>query len=139
MTDRHATTADLPGWNTPDTVLGLSRNPDSWGWADLRNLSGPGPTRPDVIGRDMEGRLYVAAGAAISAKTPDQPAVDAGVRALLTGLPDGIGLWLPRAAYHYVNVIDADAPGAQPDVPRWLPVAEVLHELPDNVPAPRTY
>lgn len=139
MTDRHATTADLPGWNTPDTVLGLNHNPETWGWATLHNLSSPGPTRPDVIGRDMEGRLYVAADAAITAKTPDQATVDAGVRALLVGVADGIGLWLPRTAYHHVDVVDPDAPGAQPDVPRWLPVAEVLSELPDNVPAPRTY
>jgi hypothetical protein len=139
MTDRHATTADLPGWNTPDTVLGLSRNPGTWGWATLHNVVEPGPQYPEVLGRDMEGHLYVAAAAAITAKTPEQSTVDVGNRALLTGAEDGVGLWLPKPAYHLVKVIDPEARGEQPDVPRWLPIVEVLSELPAKVPPPRTY
>lgn len=133
MTERHATTADLPGWSTPDTVLGLRRNPDAYGWVALISYR---TGTIDVLGRDMQGRLYVAADATLTAKTPSTQNVEAGHSALLVGVADGVGVWIPRAAYHQVKVIDPTEDGAQPDVPRWLPIAEVLPEVPGHVTPP---
>ena len=133
MTERHATTADLPGWNTPDTVLGLHRNPDAYGWVALVSYT---TGTQDILGRDMQGHLYVATDAAITAKTPTTQNIEAGHSALLVGVADGVGVWIPRTAYHHVKVIDPTESGAQPDVPRWLPIAEVLPEVHGHVPPP---
>lgn len=132
MSDRHATTHDLPGWNTPDTVLGLNQRPNAWGWAWLM-ARGDGKELA-VLGRDLHGALYVAASASLTAQIPYRATVEHGDVVLLAGVEDGIGLWCHRSAYHRIGLIDPAEQGAQPDVPAWLPIREVLPGIPDGVP-----
>ncbi len=126
MSDRHATTADLPGWNTVDTVLGLSQRPGTHGWVQLQDSGNP-REQLQPVGRDMAGRLYAASGADFAGNV-SRSAVELGYLALLVGVEDGIALWLPPNAYHHIKPVDPDEPGEQPDVPRWLPIREVLQE-----------
>ena len=130
MTDRHATTADLPGWNIVDTVLGLNQQPGTHGWVWLQDPANP--RTPGAIGRDLSGRLYVASDAAFVGE-PFRGTAEQGYRALLVGVADGLGLWAPPAGYAHIKPIDPDEPSAQPDVPRWLPIREVLKDLPDEM------
>ena len=128
MPDRHATTADLPDWHIADTVLGLSQRPGLSGWIWLQDPIKPRP-QAQPVGRDMEGRLYVDSASTFDGSVGKAPVED-GYLALLAGVEDGIALWLPRNTYHHIRVIDPDETGSQPDVPRWLPIREVLKDVP---------
>ncbi|MFD4576760.1 hypothetical protein ACFWNK_30890 [Streptomyces sp. NPDC058417] len=130
MTDRHATTADLPGWDIVDTVLGLIQQPGRRGWVWLRQPSYP--RAPSAVGRDLSGRLYVASDAVFVGE-PVWDTVVQGYHALLVGVADGIGLWAPTAGYAHIKPIDPDEPSTQPDMPRWLPIREVLKDMPDKM------
>ncbi|MFE7116570.1 hypothetical protein ACFU99_14275 [Streptomyces sp. NPDC057654] len=129
MSTRHATTADLPGWNIADTVLDLSKRPTSSGWVWLENPAKPGERAP-VLGRDIDHRLFVASDCDFVGRPPSTSAVQGGYMALLVGVDDGIALWLPSRAYHHIKRINPDEPGEQPDVPHWLPIREVLEGIP---------
>lgn len=130
MTDRHATTADLPGWNIVDTVIGLTERPGTLGWVWLQNPANP-VSGPRAIGRDLSGRLYAASDATFVHR-PSKAAIDGGSVALLVGVSDGLGLWVPPVGYSRIKPIDPDEPGSQPDVPRWLPIREILKDAPDG-------
>ena len=123
MTDRHATTADLPGWNIVETVLGLSKQPGASGWIWLKDPVDP--RGPRTIGRDISGRLYADSNA-VFVDRPTKTPVEQGLLGLLVGVHDGLGLWVSPAGYSQIMPIDPDEPGTQPDVPRWLPIREVL-------------
>ncbi|MGP3951307.1 hypothetical protein [Streptomyces sp. 7N604] len=128
MSERHATTNDLPDWNIADTVLGLSQRPGLLGWVRLQK-----PSKPDEqlssLGRDMEGRLYVDSASRFAERVGKSEAQQ-GYVALLVGVEDGVALWVPRKGYHHIKLIDPAEAGDQPDVPRWLPIREVLKEVP---------
>ena len=128
MSNRHATTADLPGWNIADTVLDVSRRTGSSGWVELKDPTKPGEQVP-VLGRDIDQRLFVASGCELAGDVRAS-AAHGGYVALLVGVDDGVALWLSRNAYHHIKRISPDEPGDQPDVPRWLPIREVLAEIP---------
>jgi hypothetical protein len=130
MTDRHATTADLPGWNIVDTVLGIAQQPGAQAWVWLQDPANP--SSPGAVGRDLSGRLYAASDAVIT-DLPSRTVIHQGYRALLVGVEDGLGLWAPHKGYSNIKPIDPDEPSAQPDVPRWLPIREVLKDLPDEM------
>ncbi|WP_331762246.1 hypothetical protein OG612_44875 (plasmid) [Streptomyces sp. NBC_01527] len=128
MSDRHATTKDLPDWNFADTVLELSQRPGLLGWIWLQNPTNP-KEQLSALGRDLEGRLY-ADSASRFAERVGQSAANQGYLALLVGVEDGIALWVPRKGYHHIKPIDPNEAGDQPDVRRWLPIREVLKEVP---------
>ena len=130
MTDRHATTADLPNWPTIDTVLGIAQTPGAYGWFWLKNHADPHST--PGVGRDLAGRLYAASDAKFNDR-PHEHAANAGYLVLLVGVEDGLGLWVPHKGYSHIKPIDPDEPSTQPDVPRWLPIREVLKDLPDEM------
>ena len=123
MTDRHATIANLPGWNIIDTVLGIAQQPGAQAWVWLQQPANPGG--PRAIGRDLSGHLYAASDTDI-ADQPTNAAAEQGYLALLVGVKDGLGLWVPPSGYSRIKLIDPDEPSAQPDVPRWLPIREVV-------------
>jgi prevent-host-death family protein len=134
MTDtatRQANVSDLPGWTNADTVMSLSGKPGVVAWLKLIHSETVKPLR--ALGRDMAGALYVAADAAVTTETPYHLFAEAGQLALLAGTEDGIGLWVPQAAYHLIARVDPNEPSGQPDVPAWIPIAEVLRELPAGV------
>lgn len=90
MTERHATIADLPGWDIVDTVLSLHERPGAHGWLRLDD-----PTRLQrklqPLGRDLEGRLFVDSSSTF-AEQISKTAVQLGYFALLTGVEDGVAL-----------------------------------------------
>ncbi|WP_432040853.1 hypothetical protein [Streptomyces chartreusis] len=130
MTDRHATVDDLPDWHVIDTPFGLSQRPGNHAWIWLKQPASEEETH--VLGRDMEGHLYVASEAGFADRV-SAVAAPQGRFALLVAVEDGLALWLPRIAYRHIKVIDPAEPGPQPDVPHWLPIREVLKEMPDGV------
>lgn len=130
MTDRHATTADLPDWDTVDTVIGLAQTPGAYGWVWLQHPTEP--RAPRAIGRDLSGRLYAASDATFVDR-PGRAAAKQGYLALLVGVDDGLALWAPPKGYSHIKPIDPDEPNGQPDVPRWLPIREVLKDIPDEM------
>ncbi|MFD6329255.1 hypothetical protein ACFWGI_06710 [Streptomyces niveus] len=130
MSDRHATTADLPNWNTPETILGLAGHRDRWGWirlSSVNQLKG----FPQRIGYDMDDRLWVSTAGSFEARAT-KGMIDGGSLALLVGVDDGISLWLPESAYQHVKRVSPTADVAQPDVPPWHPVREILPAIPDD-------
>ncbi|MGW6602267.1 hypothetical protein [Streptomyces sp. NPDC055036] len=128
MTERHATIADLPGWDIVDTVLSLHERPGAHGWLRLDDAIGR-REKPQPLGRDLEGRLFVDSFSTF-AEQISRSEVQLGYFALLTGVEDGVALWLPGKAYRHIKPIDPNAVGEQPDMPRWLPIREVLKEAP---------
>lgn len=130
MTDRHATVNDLPDWYILDTPFGLCKNIGRYGWIPLKHAASEKETH--ALGRDEQGHLYVASEIGFIVGQVTQVAAHQGRYALLVGVEDGVALWAPRTAYRYINVIDPAEAGPQPDVPRWLPIREVLKEVPTD-------
>ncbi|MGW3202301.1 hypothetical protein ACWDBD_49010 [Streptomyces sp. NPDC001118] len=120
--------ADLPGWDIVDTILSLHERPEAHGWLRLDDPTRP-REKPQALGRDLEGRLFVDSSSTFDERI-SKSAVEMGYFALLTGVEDGVALWLPVRAYRHIKPIDPNAVGEQPDVPRWLPIREVLKEAP---------
>ncbi|MEV8336762.1 hypothetical protein [Streptomyces niveus] len=129
--DRQATVGDLPGWATPDTIAGLAGRTDMWGWI---TVGSPIPYEqekmPPRLGRSLEGKLWVSSVGTFADRGPHTAAAE-GNMALLVGVHDGIGLWIAPAAYHHIKPVDrSEANQAQPDVEPWLPIREILTEIP---------
>ena len=110
MTDRkQARAMDLPDYPCPPNLGGIPTHAGSWGWFN------PATT----ISQDADGYLWVKSAERC------QPTADTSIAPLAVWTEDGLALYLPRHAYHFVRSLDEPV-----DELLWTPVASVLREPP---------